>query len=130
MVGSRRLLKIGETVGVHCIFKNWRYGGYPPCIKNLTLQRLSTTCLKLGDMVDICRSFKIGETVGIHPIVKNCDMVGIRRLIEIGETVGIYRIFKNWHYGGYPLRIEKLMIWRVSTPYLKIYNTVCIHSPP
>ena len=99
-------------------------------IKNLMLQWLSTTCLKLGDMVDICCSFKIGETVGIHPIVKNCDMVGIRCLIEIGETVGIYRIFKNWHYGGYPPCIENLMIWRVSTPYLKIYNTVCIHSPP
>jgi len=50
--------KIGNMVGIHCLFKIGEMVGI--------------CCLvKIGETVGICRLVKIGETVGIHCIFKN-----------------------------------------------------------
>jgi len=85
MVGIRRLFTIGDSYGGHPPFnENWGNSEYPPHIysvyplriKNLTIRWVSTTYLKLGDMVDTYSKFD--------------------------NKVGIYHIVKNWRYGGYP----------------------------
>lgn len=106
MVGIRRLLKIGQTVGIYHIFKNWQHGGYPPHIEKLTIWRVSTPYLKLGNMVDTYS--KIDDTVCIHHVLKNKGILWISTAHRKFEAEGVYPPSnKNEGYSGYPLCIQK-----------------------
>jgi len=72
MVGIHRLLKIGKTVGIHCL------------VKKLAIWWISTAYSKIGNMAGIRQLFKIGETVGIH------------RIVEIFAILWISAVYSNW----------------------------------
>ena len=138
MVGTHCLLKFGETVGIHCISKNWRYGGYPPYIKTWTIRRLSTTRLKLGDMVgihcifnmvDICRLFKIVTWWVSAVYSKLARRWASTAYLKISNIVacGYPPRIENLMNGGYPPHIKKLAIWWVSAVCWKFDDMAGIH---